>query len=180
MSQLKKFYQDKVRKLLAQELGIKNPLAVPRLTKIVVNMGTQDDLKDKGQLQKLSADLAAITGQTPQITKARVSVASFGIRAGMPVGLRVTLRKDRMYDFFQKLVSIVLPRLRDFRGVSPKSFDTRGNFSLGFPEYTVFPEIDLAKVDKPRGLEVTIVTSANDPKKAKRLLELLGMPFEKG
>lgn len=176
---LKEKYKKEIKPQLIREFDIRNSMAAPRIEKIVINMGTGDSLKDKGQLEKIGGDLAAITGQKPEVTKARISVSSFNIRAGMPVGLKVTLRKDKMYDFFQKLVSIVFPRLRDFRGLATKSFDKKGNYSIGFPEHTVFPEIDLAKVDRPKGLEVTIVTRAKTITETKRLLELMGMPFEK-
>jgi len=176
---LKEKYNKEVQKTLLKELNIKNVHAVPRVSKIVVNLGTGDRLRDKNAKDKLMQHVSAITGQKPKIQQARVSVAGFGIRAGMPVGLTVTLRGDRMYDFLQKLVTIVLPRLRDFRGVSRTSFDESGNYTLGLSEYTVFPEIDITQVDRPHGMEITIVTSAGNKEKAFRLLELLGMPFAK-
>lgn len=172
-------YQKEIKPVLSQELGIKNVMGLPRIKKIVVNMGTGDVFKNKAVSAQLSDSLAAITGQKPKITKAKISVAGFNIRAGMPVGMTVTLRGKRMYSFLEKVISIILPRLRDFRGVSAKGFDKFGNYTLGFAENTVFPEIDVTKIDKARGLEVTIVTSASHPKAARRLLELIGMPFEK-
>ncbi len=172
-------YKTEIKGELMKEFGIKNSMAVPRLVKIVVNTGTGEALKSKDVSTKLASDLAKITGQKSKITKARASIAGFGIRAGMNVGMVVTLRGARMYDFLEKLVKIVLPRLRDFRGVALKSFDNSGNYTLGIVEHTVFPEIELANVDKPHGMEITIVTSAKDKEQSRKLLELLGMPFEK-
>jgi len=177
-SRLKAKYDKEISKKLASDFSISNKMAVPRVNKVVVNMGVGDALKDKGLLEQARNDLASITGQLPSTRAARISVASFSVREGMPVGMKVTLRKDRMYNFLDKLFSVVLPRLRDFRGVPIKSFDKNGNYTLGIEESTVFPEIDLVK-SKPRGLEVTIVTSTDDNKKAKALLTYLGMPFVK-
>jgi len=178
-SNLKVKYQQEIRPKLAQEWGLKNILAVPKITKVVVSMGLGEGAEDRGVIEKASQDLAMITGQKPKVTRARKSIAGFKLREGAPIGLVVNLRRERMYDFLEKLFKIVLPRLRDFQGVSAKSFDGRGNYNLGLSEHTVFPEVDLAKVDKARGLQITIVTDAKDDQKAKRLLELLGMPFEK-
>jgi large subunit ribosomal protein L5 len=172
-------YKTKIKDQLIKEFDIKNVMAVSKLTKIVVNIGTGDLSKNKEATAKLLEDLAAITGQKPKITKARISIAGFNLRAGTNVGMVVTLRGTKMYDFLEKLVKITLPRLRDFRGVPSKSFDKNGNYTLGIIEHTVFTEIDLAKVDKARGMEITIVTSGRDALQSKRLLELLGMPFEK-
>lgn len=169
----------KVQETLIKEFDVKNVMAVPKLTKIVVNVGTSEAIKSKEVHAKILNDLATITGQKPKVTKARVSIAGFNIRVGMDVGMVVTLRGRRMYDFYEKLVKIVLPRLRDFRGVPLKSFDKAGNYTLGIVEHTVFPEIDLAKVDKARGMEITIVTNTKNVDQSKRLLELLGMPFQK-
>jgi large subunit ribosomal protein L5 len=164
---------------LASEYDIKNPFALPKIVKVVVNIGIGDLLKNQEGRDKLAGDIARITGQKPKLQAAKISVAGFGIRAGQPVGLTVTLRGKRMYDFLDKFISIVLPRLRDFRGVSAKSFDKQGNYTIGLTEHTVFPEVDITKVDRPSGLEITIVTSAKDPDRARRLLELIGLPFEK-
>ena len=174
---LKEKYQKKIALKLAKELGLANVLAAPRMEKIIINIGLSEAMEDKKVLEATSRDLAVITGQKPKVTKARQSIAGFKLRVGQPIGLMVTLRSQRMYDFFEKLVTVVLPRLRDFQGVSLKSFDGQGNYTLGITEQIVFPEIDYAKVDKVRGLEVTIVTNAQTDEKAKRLLELLGMPF---
>jgi large subunit ribosomal protein L5 len=176
---LKEKYLTEVRPALMKEYGLKSPLAAPRLSKIVVNMGTGELLRNKESREKLMKDLAAITGQKPKVQPAKISVAGFGIRAGMPVGLSVTLRKSRMYDFLERLISIVLPRLRDFRGVSLGSFDRFGNYTMGLSEHSSFPEIDIAKTEKPQSLEVTIVTTGKNIGKSRRLLELLGVPFAK-
>lgn len=176
---LKEKYQQKIAPKLAKEFSLTNVFAAPKMKKIVVNMGLGEALQDKKILEAASADLAAITGQKPKVAPARKSIAGFKLRAGQPIGLMVTLRGQRMYDFFEQLVRVVLPRLRDFQGVSLKSFDGQGNYSLGIPEQIVFLGVDYAKIDKVRGLEITIVTSAKTDKKAKRLLELLGMPFVK-
>lgn len=178
-SNLREKYQKEIAPKLAKELGLANVLAAPKMEKIVVNVGLGEASQDKKILEAAKEDVAIITGQRPKITVAHQSIAGFKLRKGQPIGLMATLRGQRMYDFFEKLVKIVLPRLRDFQGVSLKSFDGQGNYSLGVPEQIVFPEIDYSKVDKVRGLEVTIVTNAKTDEKAKRLLELLGMPFEK-
>ncbi len=178
-SRLKQKYFSEVTPALTKEFDIKNKMAVPKITKIVINTGLGEMIKDKGLKDIVSKDIATITGQMPSVRRAKVSIATFGIRAGMPVGLSVTLRGVRMYDFLDKLISITLPRLRDFRGVPLKSFDKSGNYTLGFTEHTVFPEIDQSKAGKPQGMEITIVTSTKDPAKARKLLELIGMPFEK-
>lgn len=179
MNALREKYEKQVKSELKKEFGIKNDMAVPRIQKVVVNMGTGDLAKSKEAFAKLANELAAMTGQKPKIQAARISVAGFSLRAGQHVGLTVTLRSDRMYSFLQKLISVVLPRVRDFRGVPTKSFDKGGNYTLGFTEHSLFPEIDLAKVDKPHGMEITIVNNSGSPEIAKRLLELMGMPFEK-
>ncbi|MBX4205611.1 50S ribosomal protein L5 [Candidatus Microgenomates bacterium] len=176
---LKQKYEKEVKTKLAQEFEIKNPNALPKIQKIVVNMGIGALLKDKGLQEKAAEELSLITGQKAQVRPAKLSIAGFSIRAGMPVGLRVTLRGDRMYSFLDKLISIVLPRLRDFRGIPSKNFDKAGNYTLGFSEHTVFPEIDIAKVDRLKGFEITIVTSTKDPIISRKLLEYMGMPFEK-
>jgi large subunit ribosomal protein L5 len=176
---LREKYEKEVAPALAKEFGIKNKMAIPKLSKIVVNMGVGDMIKDKGLKDTMAKELATITGQTPSVRTAKVSVAAFGLRAGMPVGLSVTLRGSKMYDFLQKLITITLPRLRDFRGVPKKSFDKAGNYTLGIYEHTVFPEIDLGKGLTPRGLEISIVTNSASREMAEKLLELMGMPFSK-
>ncbi len=172
-------YNTKIKGDLQKELGIKNPLAVPMLKKIVVNMGVKDALADKKNVEVAVGVLGQVTGQKPKVTKAKKSIATFKLREGDKIGAVVTLRGKRMYDFYGKLVGIVLPRLRDFRGVPINSFDGRGNYSLGFSESTVFPEIDISKVERIQGLEITIVTSAKDDKEGESLLRALGMPFVK-
>ncbi len=178
MSRLKNKYHKEIVNKLSKEFDIKNKLAVPRVSKVVVNMGIGDAAKNKELLKAAKENLSKITGQLPSVRPAKLSVASFSIRAGVPVGLKVTLRGDRMYNFLDRLFSIVLPRLRDFRGVSLKSFDKNGNYSLGIVDQSVFPEVEMGKAGS-RGLEVTIVTDTNNVKKSKRLLTLLGMPFQK-
>ena len=179
MNRLKEKYEKEIKGALAKEFDIKNKLATPALEKIVVNMGVGEAAKNQATMDNLKRDMAMLTGQAPSVRSAKVSIASFSLRAGMPVGLSVTLRGEKMYSFFDKLVSIVLPRLRDFRGVPAKSFDKFGNYTLGFSEHTVFPEIDPAKAAAAHGMEVTIVTSAKDAVKSRSLLEKMGMPFEK-
>lgn len=179
MIALQEKYKKEVAPMLAQTLG-GNVHSVPKVEKIVVNMGVGNLHKSKELLTAVGNDLAAITGQAPSTRGARLSVASYGIRKGDPVGLMTTLRGERMYAFLERLFAVVLPRLRDFRGVSTKSFDKYGNYSLGLPEHTVFPELDPTKTAAARGIEITIVTSARDSETAKKLLESLGMPFEKG
>jgi len=164
---------------LKKELGIKNFMAVPVLSKIVINMGVKDALLDKKNIEKASEILAQIAGQKAKVMKAKKSISSFKLREGDKIGLSVTLRGKRMYDFFEKLTSVVLPRLRDFHGVRTTSFDKHGNYTLGFVESAVFPEIDPSKVDKIQGLEITIVTTAKDDKEGLTLLKALGMPFVK-
>ncbi|MFI5241056.1 MAG: 50S ribosomal protein L5 [Microgenomates group bacterium] len=179
MNRLKEKYQKEIKAELAKELGIKNPLAVPKLVKVVVNMGVGSFIKNQSGMEALRKDLAMITGQNPSVRSAKTSIASFAIRTGMPVGLSSTLRGDRMYSFLDRLFSIVLPRLRDFRGIPTKSFDQSGNYTLGVLEHTVFPEIDLSKSAPAHGMEITIVTTAKDKEASKKLLELLGCPFIK-
>ncbi len=164
---------------LKAKLGYTNVMQLPELEKIVLNIGLGEAIQDSKALEAAEKDLATISGQRPVITKAKKSIAPFKLRAGMPIGMMVTLRGKRMYDFFDKLVNIVLPRFRDFRGVSRDSFDGRGNYSLGIKEQIVFPEIDYDKIDKVRGLEVTIVTTAKNDDEARTLLELMGMPFRR-
>ncbi len=179
MNSLKKDYEEKITKELSKEFDIKDSLAIPRVKKVVVNMGVGQTAKSKEGLKAAQENLAIITGQKPSVRQAKISVASFSLRKGMPVGLKVTLRGVRMYDFIQRFFSIVLPRLRDFRGVSNKSFDKSGNYTIGLEEMSVFPEIDITKTNASQGLEITIVTNAKDIERSKKLLELLGLPFEK-
>lgn len=160
-------------------IKIKKGMSAPKLSKIVLNTGVKDATVDKKNLEEAAAALALISGQKPKVTKARKAIASFKLRKGDAIGIVVTLRGKRMHDFFERLVRVVLPRIRDFHGVSLDSFDNGGNYTLGFRENTVFPEIDLAKIDKARGLEVTIVTTAKNKSDAKELLSRLGMPFKK-
>lgn len=174
---LEKFKKEKTK--LGEELGIKNLYAIPSLQKILVNMGIKDAVIDKKNKDAGSEVLSKITGQKPSVRKARKSIATFKLRKGEEIGLLVTLRGKRMYDFFGKLTKIVLPRLRDFHGVSKENFDGHGNYNLGFAESTVFPEIDPGSVDKIQGLQVTIVTTAKNDKEGEALLTLLGMPFRK-
>lgn len=179
MSRLQDKYQKEVLPRLAEEFDIKNLSAAPEIKKVVLNIGAGEISKEKEFKEALSRDLAQITGQIPSVRLAKISVAAFGTRAGMPVGLSVTLRGERMYSFLDKLFSIVLPRLRDFRGVALTSFDKGGNYTMGFDEHTIFPEIDPGKSAKPKGFEVTIVVESSNPEMSKRLLELMGMPFAK-
>ena len=176
---LKQVYQETAVPKLMEEFGITNKMAIPRLLKTVVNMGVKEGANDKGVIDKVAPQLADITGQKAKVTKAKKSIANFKLREGAPIGLTVTLRGKRMYDFLTKLINIVLPRVRDFQGVPDKSFDSNGNYTLGISEQIVFPEIEYGKIDKIRGLEMTIVTQSGDSKISKRLLELLGMPFKK-
>jgi large subunit ribosomal protein L5 len=174
---LKERYRQEVVPRLMSELHYTNVMQVPRLEKIVLNIGLGEAIQNPKALEAAERDLTAISGQHPVITRAKKSIASFKLRAGMPVGMMVTLRGKRMYDFMEKLVNAVLPRIRDFQGVSRNSFDGRGNYNLGLKEQIVFPEVDYDKVDKIRGLEITIVTTARKDEEARRLLELMGMPF---
>jgi len=172
-------YNQEMRSKLQKELGLGNIMAVPRLTKIVINVGVKEALDDKKILDKVVEELTIITGQKPVIRLAKKSIAAFKLREGQAVGVSVTLRGKKMYDFFQKLIGIVLPRVRDFRGVSSASFDGKGNYTLGFKEQIVFPEIDYGKIDKIRGLEAVIVTTAKNNKEGLALLKEFGMPFAK-
>lgn len=179
MTDLKKLYNEKVAPKLSRDLNKSSVMAVPKLLKVVVSVGLGEATKDGGVIEKATVPLVEITGMKPAICKARMSISTFGLRQGEPVGLKVTLRGNRMYDFLEKLFKIVLPRLRDFQGVSLNGFDKTGNYNLGITEQTVFPEVDFTKLDKNRGLQITIVTSSKDKNEAKELLEALGMPFEK-
>ncbi|MFY9659827.1 MAG: 50S ribosomal protein L5 [Terriglobales bacterium] len=170
-------FEKEVAVALMKELELKNPMAVPRLNKIVVNMGVGEATQNAKLIDPAVNELGQITGQKPVVTRAKKSIAAFKVREGMPIGAMVTLRGDRMYEFFDRLVSIVLPRVRDFRGVSTKSFDGRGNYTLGLHDQLIFPEIDYSKVDKLKGMNVTIVTTARSDDQARSLLKHLGMPF---
>jgi large subunit ribosomal protein L5 len=174
---LKSRFQKEVAPALMKEFDLKNPMAVPRLHKIVVNMGVGEATQNAKILDPAVNELGQITGQKPVVTKAKKSIAAFKVREGMPIGAMVTLRGDRMYEFMDRLVNIVLPRVRDFRGVSSKSFDGRGNYTMGLHDQLIFPEIDYAKVDKLKGMNVTIVTTAGSDEQARALLRHLGMPF---
>ncbi|HTD22697.1 MAG TPA: 50S ribosomal protein L5 [Terriglobales bacterium] len=176
-ARLKEKFQKEVAPALMKEFELKNPMAVPRLHKIVVNMGLGEATQNAKVLDPAVNELGQIAGQKPVITRAKKSIAAFKVREGMPIGAMVTLRGDRMYEFFDRLVNVALPRVRDFRGVSSKSFDGRGNFTLGLRDQLIFPEIDYAKVDKMKGMNVTIVTTAADDNQARALLKHMGMPF---
>ena len=177
MANLKTKYQQEVAPALQKQFNYKNVMMIPRLEKIVINVGLGEAVQNAKALDAAVADIAAIAGQRPVITRAKKSISSFKIRTGMPIGCKVTLRGERMWDFLEKLIYIALPRVRDFRGVSPKSFDGRGNYALGLKEQLLFPEIDYDKVDKIRGMDVIIVTTAKTDEEAKALLKGLGMPF---
>lgn len=179
MSGLKEKYREEIAPKLMELHGYKNVMKVPRLDKVVVSIGVGEAIQNAKALEGAETDLPAITGQRPVITRAKKSIAAFRLRTGMAIGLKVTLRRKRMYDFVERLVNVVLPRIREFRGVSRNSFDGRGNYTLGFMEQTVFPEIDYDKIDKVRGLEVTIVTTAKTDEEGRHLLELLGVPFSR-
>src|SRR5690242_13256440 len=170
-------FEQEVKPALMKEFEVKNPMAVPRLNKIVVNMGVGEATQNAKVLDPAAAELGQLAGQKPVVTKAKKSIAAFKVRAGMPIGAMVTLRGDRMYEFFDRLVNIALPRVRDFRGVSTRSFDGRGNYTLGLREQLIFPEIDYAKVDRTKGMNVTIVTTAKNDNEARALLKHMGMPF---
>ena len=177
MARLKERYQKDVAPAIAKEFGIENSMAIPRLDKIVVNMGVGEAIANAKVLDTAVEELKAIVGQKPVITRAKKSIATFKLRQGMPIGVMVTLRGERMYEFFDRLVSVALPRVRDFRGVSPKAFDGRGNYTIGIREQLIFPEIDFNKVDKQRGMNISIVTTARNDEQARALLKGLGMPF---
>lgn len=179
MSRLKERYREEIIPSLMKLCGYENIMQVPCLDKVVLNIGLGEATQDAKALEAAERDLAAISGQRPVTTRAKKSVAAFRLKSGMPIGLKVTLRGERMYDFFDKLVNAVLSRMREFRGVSRNSFDGWGNYTLGLKEQTIFPEIDYDKIDKARGLEVSIITTAKTDEEGRHLLELLGMPFAK-
>ena len=179
-SRLNERYHKEIKGSLQKELGLANAMAVPKLEKIVINMGLGEATQNVKMMDPLVADLASIAGQKPIVTKAKKSIAAFKLREGMPIGAMVTLRGDAMYEFLDRLISIALPRVRDFRGVSAKSFDGRGNYTLGLRDQLLFAEIDYAKVDKTKGMNVTIVTTAQSDDDARALLKAFGMPFRVG
>ena len=174
---LRKHYEEVVRPKLIEEFGYKNPMQVPAISKIVLNMGVGESTADSKKATVAAADLALIAGQKPVITRARKAIAGFKVRENMPIGAKVTLRKQRMYEFMDRLVTIALPRVRDFRGIPSKSFDGRGNYTLGIRDHLIFPEVDYNKVEKPKGMNITIVTTAGNDERALYLLRELGMPF---
>ena len=174
---LKTTYQEKIAGALQTELGAKNPLQVPRLEKIVINMGLGEAIQNVKALDSAVQEIATITGQKPVVTRSRKAIANFKLRENMPIGAMVTLRGTRMYEFLDRLLSVALPRVRDFKGVSDKGFDGRGNYSLGISEQIIFPEIDIDKIDKVRGMTITIVTTARTDSEGKALLKAFGMPF---
>ena len=179
MARLSELYNNELRAKLIEELGLENPMEVPRITKITLNMGVGEAAGDKKVLEAALADLEKISGQKPVVTKARKSIAGFKIRDGWPIGAKVTLRRERMYEFLDRLISVAIPRVRDFRGISPKSFDGRGNFAMGVTEQIIFPEIDYDKVDTLRGLDITITTSARNDDEGRALLKAFNFPFKK-
>jgi large subunit ribosomal protein L5 len=177
---LKERYQKEIMPSLMKEFGLDNPMQVPRLEKVIINVGVGEALENAKALESAVADVGAVAGQRPVITKARKSIANFKLREGRSIGVQVTLRGERMWSFFDRLVNVALPRTRDFRGVPADGFDGRGNYTLGIREQLIFPEINYDKIDKIRGLEVTVVTSAPNDEQGRRLLSLLGMPFVRG
>jgi len=178
-ARLKELYQTEVRKKIQEQFGIKNPMAVPKTEKVVLNMGMGEAISNAKILDSAVDELGQITGQKPIITKAKKSIASFKLREGQAIGAMVTLRGEKMYEFLDRLISTALPRVRDFRGVPSKSFDGRGNYTLGIRDHLIFPEIDITKVDKSKGMNITIVTNAKDDDQARFLLRELGLPFTK-
>jgi large subunit ribosomal protein L5 len=177
MVRLKEYYKNEVVKKMTKEFSYKNEMKVPVLKKIVINMGIGEAIQNIKVLDSAVNELTMISGQKPVVTKAKKSIANFKLREGMPIGCMVTLRKDRMYEFFDRLVNVALPRVRDFKGVSGKSFDGRGNYTLGIREQIIFPEIDYDKIDKIKGMNISIITTAKTDEEGKYLLKLLGMPF---
>ena len=177
MARLKEKYNKEIAPQIAKEFDIKNPMAIPRIEKIIVNMGMGEAISNSKILDVAVEELRVITGQKPVVTKAKKSIASFKLRQGMNIGTMVTLRGERMYEFLDRLISVALPRVRDFRGISGKAFDGRGNYTLGIREQLIFPEIDFNKVDKTRGMNISIVTTAKNDEQSRALLKALGMPF---
>ncbi len=179
MAWLKQFYEEEVMPKLMEKFGYSNRLEVPRLEKIVLNMGLGEAVQNPKIIDQAVEELAMISGQRPSIRRARKSIAAFKLREGMPIGVMVTLRRQRMYDFFSRLVNVALPRVRDFRGVPTRGFDGRGNYTMGISDHTIFPEVDPNKVEKIKGMNITFVTSAETDEEAFELLKLLGMPFKR-
>jgi large subunit ribosomal protein L5 len=179
MARLQTYYRDKVVPELMKSLGMTNPMRVPKITRITVNMGVGEAVADKKALDGAVGDLTALTGQKPLVTKSRKAIAAFKLRAGIPVGAKVTLRGERMYEFLDRLVNVAMPRIRDFRGVSARSFDGRGNYSFGVKEQIIFPEIAYDKIDAIRGMDITITTTARDDREGRALLESFNFPFRK-
>ncbi len=179
MARLKELYETKIRSELMERLGCRNVMQVPKVEKIVVNMGVGEGAHDAKALENAMRDLALITGQKPMVTRARKSIAGFKLRKGMTIGCKVTLRRERMYEFLDRLINLALPRIRDFKGVSPRAFDGHGNYTLGVREQIIFPEIDYDKVDRIRGMDITICTTAANDEEARALLSAFGMPFRK-
>ncbi|MGE5396458.1 MAG: 50S ribosomal protein L5 [Chitinophagales bacterium] len=177
MARLKEFYQTELISKMVEKFNYRNVMQVPRIEKVVLNMGVGEAIQNSKSLDGALADMQLVTGQKPVITKARKSIAGFKLREGMSIGCRVTLRGERMYDFLDKLINVALPRVRDFRGVSPQAFDGRGNYTMGIKEQLIFPEVDYDKIDKIRGMEVVIVTTAKTDEEAREMLRLMGMPF---
>ena len=179
MSRLQELYQNELRGQIQQKLGLKNVMQVPKITKITLNMGVGEAVADKKVLEHALNDMQSIAGQKPKTTVARKSVAAFKIRDGYPIGCKVTLRRERMYEFLDRLVNIAIPRIRDFRGLNPKAFDAQGNYSMGVEEQIIFPEINYDKIDAIRGMDITITTSARNPEEGRALLEAFNFPFKK-
>ncbi|MFC4349766.1 50S ribosomal protein L5 [Kordiimonas lipolytica] len=179
MPRLRTMYEEKVRASLQEQFGYKNPMQVPKLDKVVINVGVGEAVADKKKIDKVVDEITAIAGQKPVVTKARKSIAGFKLREGMPLGVKVTLRSERMYEFLDRLITIAMPRIRDFQGVNPKSFDGRGNYAMGLKEQIVFPEVDYDKVDQVRGMDIIICTTAQNDEEARALLAGFDMPFKK-
>jgi large subunit ribosomal protein L5 len=179
MTRLQEFYRDKVMPQLKAELGLKNPMEVPKILKITVNMGVGEAVADRKVVDAAAGDLAKITGQKPVLCKSKKAVATFKLREGLPIGCKVTLRGARMYEFLDRLINVAMPRIRDFRGVSPRAFDGRGNYTLGVKEQIIFPEIQYDQIDQLRGMDITITTSAKDNKAGRALLQAFNFPFRK-
>jgi large subunit ribosomal protein L5 len=177
LPRMRQQYDERIVKAMTEKFGYKNVMQVPRIDKIVINMGVGEATQDKKKVETAAAEMALIAGQKPVVTKAKKSIAGFKLREGMPIGAKVTLRRERMYEFLDRLITIALPRVRDFRGLNPKSFDGRGNYAMGLKEQLVFPEINYDRIDKVRGMDVIVTTTANNDDEARELLRLFGFPF---